>query len=129
MDFPCKLSRTAISREDSAPLLLAVARVWGISLLARPVLQSLWLLDVLLSALFFKECCSISPLLALVEKSPKLCVLTINNLVLSQRFFDFSSSLGESAACGSDVRRAQCEKSQISPHEYLFRPSNTHPHY
>ncbi|EIK87104.1 hypothetical protein CGSMWGv6119V5_05546 [Gardnerella vaginalis 6119V5] len=29
MDFPCKLSRTAISREDSAPLLLAVARVLG----------------------------------------------------------------------------------------------------
>ena len=53
---------------------LAWREFWGISLLARPVLQSLWLLEVLLSALFFKERCSISPLLVLVEKSPKLCV-------------------------------------------------------
>jgi len=37
-----------------------------------------------------------------------------NNRALSQRFFDFSSSLGESAACGSDVHLVQCEKSQIS---------------
>ena len=96
----------------------------GISLLARPVLQSLWLLKVLLSALFFKERCSISPLLVLVEKSPKLCVLTINNLIQSQRFFDFSSSLGESAACGSDVRRAQCEKSQISTTRIFLRLNN-----
>ena len=46
----------------------------------------------------------------LVEKSTKLCVLTINNRALSQRFFDFSSSLGLSAAFGSDVRLRSVRK-------------------
>ena len=83
---------------------------WGISLLASSRPSSLWLLKVLLSALFLKERCFLSPLLLLVEKSPKLCVLTINNLIQSQRFFDFSSSLGLSAAFGSDVRLRSVRK-------------------
>ena len=112
--FQRKLSRMEISHEDSAPLLLAVARVLGD--FSPRKFPSFVALAVRGFAVCFvlKECCFLSPLLLLVEKSPKLCVLTINNLVLSQRFFDFSSSLGESAACGSDVRRAQCKKSQIS---------------
>ena len=36
--------------------------------------------------------------------------LIVNNLVLSQRFFDFSSSLGLSAAFGSDVRLRSARK-------------------
>ncbi len=55
-------------------------------------------------------CCFLSPLLVLVEKSPKLCVLIVNNLILSPRFFDFSSSLDLSVACGSDVRLRSVQK-------------------
>ena len=83
---------------------------WGISLLERPVLRRSDCYRLSMSALFFKECCFLSPLLVLVEKSPKLCVLNINNLIQSQRFFDFSSSLGLSAAFGSDVRLRSVRK-------------------
>ncbi|WP_205727508.1 hypothetical protein, partial [Gardnerella vaginalis] len=40
----------------------------------------------------------------------KLCVLIVNNLILSQRFFDFSSSLDLSVAYGSDVRLRSVQK-------------------
>ena len=79
--------RNYLSR--SAPLLLAVSRVLGDFSPRKSRPSSLWLLDVLLSALFLKECCFLSPLLLLVKKSPKLCVLTINNRVYRRDFSIF----------------------------------------